>query len=343
MRLSLEEIAGRIGGKLKGKGDILIEGVAGLQEAQSGQLSFLSNPKYRQFLGSTKASAVILPDKFEDNLKIPVILHPNPYFAFACTVKLFHPEKPAYASGVHPTAILGEDVKLGENVYIGPYCVIEDKVVIENDCTILAGCFVGQNSQLGTEVYLYPKVTIYRDCRIGNKVIIHSGTVIGSDGFGFVFEKGKHNKIPQIGNVVIEDEVEIGANCTIDRAALGSTRIGRGTKLDNLVHIGHSVEIGENSLLIAQVGIGGSTKLGKYVTLAGQAGLVGHINIGDKVTVGAQGGVTKSIPADTTVSGYPAREHSQAKKIEACLHRLPDYIERIKKLEKDLAKLKNKN
>jgi UDP-3-O-[3-hydroxymyristoyl] glucosamine N-acyltransferase len=338
--MKLAEIAERIGGKLNGKGDIEIEGVAGLQEAKTGQISFLASSKYKQYLESTQAAAVILPPADENNLKIPSIFHPNPYYAFARVVKLFYPEKRKYPAGVHPTAVIGKQVKLGQNVYIGPYCVIEDQVKINDNCTIQAGCFLGQKSQLAEEVYLYPRVTIYHDCVIGKSVIIHSGVVIGSDGFGFAFDSGKYHKIPQIGNVIIEDEVEIGANCTIDRAALGTTRIGRGTKIDNLVHVGHSVEIGENSILVAQVGIGGSTKIGKQVTLAGQAGLVGHISIGDFVTVGAQGGVTKSIPAHTTVSGYPAREHRKAKRIEACLSNLPDYVERIKELEKEIAKLK---
>ena len=342
MKLTLAEIARRIGGELKGNGQIEIEGVAALQEAGPGQISFLASSKYRPFLESTKASAVILSPLEKNDLRIPLILHGNPYYAFTCTIKLFHPEKRKYEAGIHATAILGKNVKLGENVHIGPHCVIEDGVEIGDDCNILAGCFIGLNSRFKEKTYLYPRVTIYHDCLVGKNVIIHSGSVIGSDGFGFALEKGKHHKIPQIGNVVIEDEVEIGANCTIDRAALGSTRIGRGTKLDNLVHVGHSVEIGENSLLIAKVGIGGSTKLGKYVTLAGQAGLVGHINIGDYVTVGAQGGVTKSIPAGTIVSGYPAREHKKAKRIEACLSRLPDYIEKIRALEREIETLKKK-
>jgi len=338
--MKLAQIAEKVGGKLKGDGEIEIEGAAGLEEAKAGQISFLASPKYKQFLESTQASAVILPISEENNLKIPTIQHPNPYYAFARAVGLFHPEKREFPAAVHPTAIIGQQVKLGKNVYIGPYCVIEDQVEIKDNCTIQAGCFIGQKSQLAEEVYLYPRVTIYHDCVIGQRVIIHSGVVIGSDGFGFAFEKGKYHKIPQIGNVIIEDEVEIGANCTIDRAALGTTRIGRGTKLDNLVHVGHSVEIGENAILVAQVGISGSTKIGRQVTLAGQAGLVGHINIGDFVTVGAQAGVTKSIPAHTTVSGYPAREHRKAKRIEACLSNLPDYVERIKVLEKEIAKLK---
>ena len=340
MSYTLAEIADKIGGRLKGDGKVQIQGVAGLEEAQPGEISFLASSKYHQFLSSTKASAVILPENEELDLQLPVILHTNPYFAFACAVKLFHPEKPDYPVGIHPTATVEKSVRLGKNVCVGPYTVIEGKAEIGDDCTILAGCFIGESTKIGKEVFLYPKVTVYRNCRIGSRVIIHSGVVIGSDGFGFAFEKGKHHKIPQIGTVIIEDEVEIGANCTIDRAALGATKIGRGTKLDNLVHLGHSVEVGENSILVAQVGIGGSTKLGKYVTLAGQAGLVGHITLGDCVTVGAQGGVTKSIPTGTTVSGYPARAHTKAKKIEAHLSHLPEYVRRIKELEKEVRRLK---
>lgn len=340
MRFALAEIAQKIGGRLKGDGQVQIQGVAGLEDAGPGQISFLASPKYRRFLDSTKAAAVILPESEEKGLSIPAIFHPNPYFAFAFVVRLFHPEKKEYPAGIHPTALVGPNVKLGKNVYLGPYTVVEDEVEIGDCSTILAGCFIGEKSQLGTEAYLYPGVTIYHDCVIGPRVIIHSGAVIGSDGFGFAFNQGKHHKIPQIGNVVIEEDVEIGANCTLDRAALGTTRIGKGTKLDNLVQVGHSVQIGENSILVAQVGIAGSTRLGKQVTLAGQAGLVGHIEIGDFAVVGAQGGVTKSVPAGTTVSGYPAREHRHAKKIEACLNRLPEYVERIKQLEKEITRLK---
>lgn len=342
MKKTLGEIAQFVKGELVGDASLEICGVAGLQEAQKGEISFLANPKYKNFLKSTQASAVITNEKIENSLPFALIKHPNPHLAFSQVVKLFYPEKRDYHTEIHPTAILGKNLKLGESVHIAAYVVVEDEVQIGNRTAVLSGCFIGEKSKIGENSLIYPNVTIRENTIIGNNVIIHSGAVIGSDGFGFAFDGKVHQKIPQIGNVIIEDDVEIGANVTIDRAALGSTRVGQGTKIDNLVQIGHSVEIGENCILVAQVGIGGSTKLGKYVTLGGQAGLVGHIEIGDGASVGAQGGVTKSIPAGTVVSGYPAREHKKAKKIEASLSFLPAYIERIKRLEKEVEQLKKK-
>jgi len=342
VKKTLGEIAQFIKGELIGDASLEIRGVAGLAEAQQGEISFLANSRYKNFLKSTQASAVVTAEKIENSSPLAVVKHPNPYLAFSQIVKLFYPERKDYPSEIHASAILGKNLKLGQPVHVGAYVVVEDGVEIGNHTTVLSGCFIGEKSQIGENCLIYPNVTIRENIIIGNNVIIHSGAVIGSDGFGFAYDGKTHQKIPQIGNVIIEDEVEIGANVTIDRAALGSTRIGKGTKIDNLVQIGHSVEIGENCILVAQVGIGGSTKLGKNVTLAGQAGLVGHIDIGDRVIVGAQGGVTKSIPAGKVVSGYPAREHHKAKKLEASLSFLPAYIEKIKRLEKELGELKRK-
>lgn len=342
MKKTLGEIAQFVKGELTGDASIEICGVAGLQEAQKGEISFLANPKYKNFLKSTQASAVITSEKIENSSPFAVVRHPHPYLAFSQIVKLFYPERKNCPAEIHPTAILGENLKLGQGVHIGAYTVVENEVEIGNRTVVLSGCFIGEKSKIGENCLIYPNVSIRESIVIGNNVIIHSGAVIGSDGFGFAFDGKVHQKIPQIGNVIIGDEVEIGANVTIDRAALGSTRVGKGTKIDNLVQIGHSVEIGENCILVAQVGIGGSTKLGKYVTLGGQAGLVGHIEIGDKAMVGAQGGVTKSVPAGTVVSGYPAREHHKAKKLEASLSFLPLYIEKIKRLEKEVGELKKK-
>jgi len=342
VKKTLGEIAQLVKGELLGDASIEICGVAGLQEAQKGEISFLANPKYKNFLKSTRASAVVTSEKIENSSPFAVVKHPNPHLAFSQVVKLFHPERKNYPAEIHPSAILGKNLKLGQGVHIGAYTVAENEVEIGNRTAVLSGCFIGEKSKIGENCLIYPNVTIRENIIIGNNVIIHSGAVIGSDGFGFAFDGKAHQKIPQIGNVIIGDEVEIGANVTIDRAALGSTRVGKGTKIDNLVQIGHSVEIGENCILVAQVGIGGSTKLGKYVTLGGQAGLVGHIEIGDKAMVGAQGGVTKSIPAGMVVSGYPAREHHKAKKLEASLSFLPLYIEKIKRLEKEIGELKKK-
>lgn len=351
MEKTLGEIAEFLQGKLIGDRNIKIYGVAGITEAQPGQLTFLANSRYRNLLPATKASAAIVGEgeKFYartipagDRKDLALIRHPNPYLAFVQVLKLFTGEPKAYSPGVHPTVLLDRTVKLGENVHIGPYVIIEAEAEVQKNSTILAGSYIGSKVKVGENCFIFPKVIILRDSLIGDRVIIQSGTVIGSDGFGYAQDKGKHYKIPQVGNVIIEDEVEIGANVTIDRATLGSTRIGAGSKLDNLVHIGHNVEIGKNCLVVAQVGISGSTKVGDNVTLAGQAGLVGHIQIGQGAVVGAQAGVTKSVPPHTMVSGYPAREHRKAKKIEAHLSYLSDYVERIKKLEKEVKLLSKK-
>lgn len=339
MKKTVGEIAQYVQGELIGDPSVEILGVAGLSQAKEGEISFLAHPKYKGFLKTTQASAVITNEKIDNSQPFAIVKHSNPYLAFSLVVKLFYPERKNCPREIHPTAILGKNLKLSEAVHIGAHTVVEDEVQIGNGSAILSGCFIGEKTKIGENCLIYPNVTIRENTILGNHVIVHPGAVIGSDGFGFVFDGKVHQKIPQIGNVVIEDDVEIGANVTIDRAALGSTMVGKGTKIDNLVQIGHSVEIGENCILVAQVGIGGSTKLGKNVTLAGQAGLVGHIEIGDRAVVGAQGGVTKSIPKDTVVSGYPAREHKKAKKIEASLSLLPNYIEKIKQLQKEVAQL----
>ena len=340
MEKTLEEIASLISGELIGDGSIRIKGIAGIEEAEPGELSFLANPVYRAYLEKTRASAVIVGREI-DKAKIPLIRHNNPYYAFCKALEIFTIKKDL-PEGIHKSAILGKDVRIGKGVHIGPYVIIGDRVQIEDRVTILAGSFIGDDSVLGEESFLYPRVTIREESLIGKRVILHPGAVIGSDGFGYAREGGVYHKIPQVGKVVLEDDVEIGANTTIDRATLGETRIGKGTKIDNLVQIGHNVSIGENTVLAAQVGISGSTRVGKNVVMGGQVGLGGHIKIGDNVMLGAQAGATKSIPSNTIVSGYPAREHSKAKKIEACITLLPLYVKKIRELEKRIKDLEKK-
>ena len=332
MEKTLEEIASLISGELVGDGSIRIKGIAGIEEAEQGELSFLANPVYRVYLEKTRASAVIVGREI-DKAKIPLIRHNNPYYAFCKALEIFTIKKD-FPEGIHKRAILGKDVRIGKGVHIGPYVIIGDRVQIEDRVTILAGSFIGDDSILGEESFLYPRVTIREESLIGKRVILHPGAVIGSDGFGYAKESGVYHKIPQVGKVVLEDDVEIGANTTIDRATLGETRIRRGTKIDNLVQIGHNVSIGENTVIAAQVGISGSTRVGKNVVMGGQVGLGGHIKIGDNVMLGAQAGATKSIPSNTIVSGYPAREHTKAKKIEACITLLPLYVKKIRELER---------
>jgi len=330
---SIEEIAGIVGGKVVGDGSIEIRGVAGIKEAVDGEITFLANPKYESYLASTKASAVIAAG-VNGSFSGAIINIDNPYLAFLKVVRLFD-ENPLekYDRGVHPTAIIPDSVKLGKEISIGAYVVLEENVKIGDRTSILPLACVNEGACIGNDCLIYPHVTIREKCEIGDGVIIHSGAVIGSDGFGYAREGEKHHKIPQIGIVRIEDNVEIGANTTIDRATTGVTLIRRGSKLDNLVQIAHNVVIGENSVVAAQAGISGSTELGKNVVLAGQAGLVGHIKVGDGAMVGAQGGVTKSIPAGTSVSGYPAREHSFARKICAATARLPYLLKEFRNLQ----------
>ena len=338
----LGEIAEFIKGELMGDPSIKIRGVAGIEDAQTGDITFLANPRYAAFLKTTSASAVIVSKETETKgVKIPLIKHPCPYFAFAQVIELFVEIKTEYPEGAHLTAVLGEEVTVDGGVHIGPRVVVEEGAWLKHNSTILAGSFIGANSIVGENSFLYPNVTIRENVEIGKCVIIHSGTVIGSDGFGYAKEGGVHRKIPQIGGVKIEDDVEIGANVTIDRAALGITRIGRGTKIDNLVQIGHNVDIGENCIIVAQVGISGSTKVGNDAILGGQVGVAGHIRIGNRVVIGAQSGATKDIPDDTTVFGCPAREIHKAKKIEAHLSRLDLYVQRLKDLERELKEMKH--
>jgi UDP-3-O-[3-hydroxymyristoyl] glucosamine N-acyltransferase len=339
----IEEIAGIVGGEVIGDGSIEIRGVAGLKEAVPGEITFLANPKYEPYLASTNASAVIAAGG-NGNFAGAVIRIDNPYLAFLKVVRLFSQtplEK--YSRVVHPTAIIPDSVKLGDQISIGAYVVLEDNVVIGARTTILPLACINEGARIGSDCLIYPRVTIREKCEVGDRVIIHSGAVIGSDGFGYARDGDEHHKIPQIGIVRIEEDVEIGANTTIDRATTGVTLIGRGSKLDNLVQIAHNVVIGENSVIAAQAGVSGSTELGKNVVLAGQAGLVGHIKIGDGVMVGAQGGVTKSIPAGTSVSGYPAREHSFARKICAATARLPDLLKEFRNLQNRVDALEKGN
>lgn len=342
MHKTLKEISELIDGELSGDGDIIITGVSGIKEAGSGDITFIAHPKYFSLLKTTQASAVIAPLGIKKPSTKPLILTANPSLAFAKIVSWTHPPDLSRPQGIHPTSIIGKDVSLGKNVAIGPYVVIEDNVCIADQTIIYSGCFLGQGSKIGAACLIYPHVCIRERTVIGERVIIHSGTVIGSDGFGFVTIEGRHQKIPQLGSVEIQDDVEIGANVSIDRARFDKTIIGKGTKIDNLVHIAHNVIIGANSLIIAQVGISGSTIIGKDVTLAGQAGLAGHITVGDGAVVAAQAGVTKSVPPNTTVSGYPAKPHRLAKRINAYVQNLGKLYARVKILEEKINKLQSK-
>jgi len=259
----------------------------------------------------------------------------NPRVAYAKAVAIFFPE-PKFVAGIHPSAEIAKSAQIDPTAHIGPHCTIGERVKIGANCVLLSGNFVGDDSGLGDETKLFPNVTVYARTQIGQRVRIHASTVIGSDGFGYVFDAGVHRKVQQVGNVVIGDDVEIGSNVSVDRAALGSTIIGRGTKIDNLVQIAHNVEIGENSILCAQAGIAGSAKLGNFVVLAGQVGIAGHLKIGSKVTVMSQAGVMHNIPDGETWLGAPAQPDREAKRVLIAMQRLPDALKKIAAMEKKL-------
>ncbi|MBU1887666.1 MAG: UDP-3-O-(3-hydroxymyristoyl)glucosamine N-acyltransferase, partial [Candidatus Omnitrophica bacterium] len=316
MKKTLQEIATMINGEVVGNKDTVVTGVCGIKEAQEGDITFIANSRYLSLMNHTKASAIITSKDVKQAPK-PIIRTDNPSIAFAKMVSLLAPNEVKRPKGIHPTAVVGDKVKVSRNVAIGPHVVIEDNVEIKENTILYAGAYVGHHTKIGKDCIIYPYVIIRERIVIGNRVVIHGGTVIGSDGFGFSTVMGVHRRIPQIGNVIIEDDVEIGANVTIDRARFDKTFIKKGTKIDNLVQIAHNVIIGEHSIIVAQSGISGSTTIGKNVTLAGQSGVIGHITIGDNAVVAAQAGVTKSIPPKSCVSGYPAQPHRMAKRINA--------------------------
>ena len=342
--LTVGELVGTLGGELlAGQPETSLSGVNSLADAGEGELSFFGNPKYLGALRQSRASAALVPRGFQPPTGLPpalaLVAVDNPSLAFAQLLARFVPPAVADVPGVAPTAVLGAGVRLGERVSIQPYAVIEDGVEIGDGVYVGAHGFVGAGSVIGAGTRIYPHVTIRERTRIGRRVIVHSGTVIGSDGFGFEIQDGRHVKIPQTGVVQIDDDVEIGANCTIDRARFGRTHIGEGTKIDNLVQIAHNVVVGPHCILVSQVGISGSTRLGRYVTLAGQVGIVGHVEIGDQAVVAAKSGVSKDVPAKAVMFGYPAQPLKDMKESLAYVGRLPKLVERVKKLEAELAEL----
>jgi len=326
---------------LVGNPDIRIGGLAKIQSATNGELTFLSNPKYEKYLESTKASAVII-SKDQQSPNINHIKVDDPYLSFLEVLNLLYPVKDPDFNGIHSTAVISDTAIIGKNVQIGPNVYIGESVKIGDNSLIYPHCVFLDNVQVGKNCRLYPRVSIREGCRVGNGVIIHDGTVIGSDGFGFVPDGEKYKKIPQMGIVVIEDDVEIGANCTIDRATIGETIIKQGCKLDNLIQIAHNVEIETNTVIAAQTGFSGSTKIGKHVTIAGQVGVAGHIEIGDNVMLAAKSGISKSVPAGEVWFGNPAMEIMRQKKIGASLRHLPELSKKVNKLIKQLKELEEK-
>ena len=329
------ELAEHVGGHVTGDENVTVTGAATLQEAAPGDVSFLANLKYEKDLKNTQATVVVVGENVTDNSRT-LIKCKDPYYAFMQIVVLLHGHREHKKIGISSRANVADSAKIGDNVDIHNFVCIQADVEIGDNTRIYPNCTIGPGSKIGSDCILYPNVTIYDGCSIGNRVTIHSASVIGQDGFGYATHDGIHHKIPQIGGVLIEDDVEIGANCAIDRGTLGDTVIGHGTKMSNLIAIGHNTCIGPNCLLVAQVGIAGSVQVGKYCIFGGQVGVVGHIKIGDNARIGAQAGVTHNIDQGQAVAGSPAMPITQAKRSLTLLKDLPEFRKKLRELEKNI-------
>lgn len=335
---TLLEIAELVNGDIEGDGSLQISGVADLDHAAAGDISFVASLKNSKGVESSKASAFIVPSQF-DNIGCPLIRVDDPYLAVAIVHNRFL-EKPFIAEGIHPTAVIGSDCDINEEVTIGSYVSVGDRVSIGKGVCIHPGVVIEHDVYIDAGVQIKANCTVGYGCKLGKQVILHSGVVVGSDGFGYATNKfGQHVKRPQVGNVVIEDNVEIGANSCLDRATFGTTLIKQGAKIDNLVQIAHNVVIGENSIVVSQAGIAGSSSLGRNVVIGGQVGISGHIHIGDQTMVGSKSGVHNHIPEKTIVSGYPAIGHKLWLRTSAIIAKLPDLVKDVRKLKKDVARL----
>jgi UDP-3-O-[3-hydroxymyristoyl] glucosamine N-acyltransferase len=343
MQFTAAQIATIINGKTEGDANAAVSSFGKIEEAQKGQLSFLANPKYEEYLYTTGASVIIINESLE--LKKPVnatlVRVADAYVAFATLLETYQQLQAQQLTGIQQPVYIDATAKMGEQIYIGAFAYIGEKVIVSDGVKIYPNAYVGNNTTIGENSIIHPGVKIYHNTVIGKNVTIHAGTVIGSDGFGFAPQAdGSYKKVPQMGNVVIEDNVEIGANTTIDRATIGSTIIKAGAKLDNLLQIAHNVEVGNNAVIAAQAGISGSTKIGNNVMIGGQAGIVGHIQIADGSKINAQSGVSKSIKTpNTAVTGSPAFDYTAALRSQAVARNLPEMEQRIKALEKILQEL----
>jgi UDP-3-O-[3-hydroxymyristoyl] glucosamine N-acyltransferase len=340
MTFTAQQIAVLINGKIEGNPENSVNSFGRIEEAENRQLAFLANPKYEEYLYSTKASIVIISEKLElkQVVSSTLIRVADPYSAFASLLHYYQQLKTQQLQGVQDPCFISSTAKKGENVFIGAFAYVGDNCEIGNNVKIFPGVYIGNNVKIGENSLLHPGVKIYHDCIIGNHVTIHAGTVIGGDGFGFAPQAdGSFKKVPQIGNVIIEDNVEIGSNATIDRATIGSTVIKAGAKLDNLIQIAHNVEVGTNTVIAAQAGVSGSTKIGNNVMIGGQAGVVGHIQIADGSKINAQSGVSKSIKTpNSAVTGSPAFDYTSALRSQALTRNLPEMEKRITELENQI-------
>jgi len=344
MKFSASQIALLINGKIEGDDKAQVDSFGRIEEAKPGQLAFLANPKYEEYLYTTQASVVIINNSLQlkKNIAATLVRVADAYTAFATLLSKYQEMMTQQLSGIQQPSYIATSASYGQNVFVGAFAYLGENVKVGNNTKIFPQAFLGDNVRIGDNTIVHPGVRIYKECVVGNNVTIHAGTVIGSDGFGFAPQPdGSFKKVPQIGNVVIEDHVEIGANTTIDRATIGSTVIKAGAKLDNLIQVAHNVEVGNSTVIAAQAGVSGSTKIGKGVMIGGQAGIVGHIEIGDLAKVNAQSGVSKSIEKGKAVTGSPAYDYTASLRSQALSRNLPELEKRIKELEALVKQLLN--
>jgi len=334
MDMTTEDIARLTGGVVKGDGAVRITGVNGIREAHPGDLTFVRSARYASFLAATQASAVLMEEAPKD-CRITVIEVAKPDLAFAAVLQHLGTQQVKHPSGVHPTASIAADARLAPGVALDAHVRIGEGAEIGERVVLYAGVYVGARAVIGAHTVVYPNVVIREYCSVGARCILHAGAIIGSDGFGFAPLEGRWAKIPQVGRAVLGDDVEVGANTCIDRATFGETRIGQGTKIDNLVQIGHNVEIGEHCVIAGKVGIAGSAVLGNWVRIGAATGIGGHLDIGDGATVAAWSGVTKAVPAGAVVSGFPAMDHAEARRILVAQQRVPELVRRVRRLERN--------
>jgi UDP-3-O-[3-hydroxymyristoyl] glucosamine N-acyltransferase len=339
---TVAELAAVVKGRVYGDPQTVIRGIASIEEARNGDITFAESLRFLQNAEQSSASAIIAPENASTASATKVMIQvANPRLAFAQLLDIFAPEQ--YAErGIHPSAVIGSDFRCGANASVGAQCVLGENVRIGANVTIHPLCFLGDDVEVGDNTIIGPSVTLLRGTVVGSSVVIHSGTVLGSDGFGYLTIGGKHRKIPQIGHVQIGDDVEIGANVTIDRARTGVTRIGNGTKIDNLVHIGHNCQIGEDCIIVAQVGLAGGVEVGHHVIIAGQSGVKEQVKIGAGAVIGAQTGVMGDVPAGAFVSGYGAKPHKEVLRSAAAVNQLPDLLKKVREMERRLKQLEGR-
>jgi UDP-3-O-[3-hydroxymyristoyl] glucosamine N-acyltransferase len=339
--MKLGEIGKRLGCEMEGDAGLEITGVAGIEEARAGELTFLVNRKYRPALATTRASAILI-SREEAAVPIAALRSANPYLDFARAIEFFHPA-PAYAPGVHATAVIAKTAKIGAGAHVGPYCFVDENVQIGRDAVLHSFVTIYHGARIGDNFFAHSHACVREQCKIGNRVLLQNGVVVGSDGFGFAREaNGRWYKMRQAGITIVGDDVEIQAHSAIDRATIGETLIGRGTKIDNLVQVGHACKVGEDTLLCGQVGLAGTTRVGNRCILAGQVGAAGHLTIGDGATLTAQSGVPTDVPEGAIYSGYPAMDNLAWRKSVAVFNRLPELQRELRELRAELETLRGR-